>query len=349
MNRAIKRGIWLFGFALFFLAGFSNADTTVRDHIRQNTTWTKAESPYLIYGDLMIAKGAVLTIEPGVEVRFAATRGGRVTGATTANTDLIVLGGLRAVGTQAEPITFTSLKSGERWGAVYFSGSDSANAILQHCMIKGGKVVVNHASPTITGCAIFGGQSGVEIVANAAPRIYNNRIAANGVGIVLWSPTAQPVISRNEIYRNQYGIYARNFGQVRITGNRIYGNLRYNVVNMSASSLELPQNDFRQADPVQVAKTIYDGYDNPNFGKVNFLPYTGMPADAATQLAKLTPGAVQGEQPKLEQEEDLFAYGRPFDSMKVGNIEKERKSSSSTMKALAVGATAVATAVFFLL
>ncbi|MEO1279322.1 MAG: right-handed parallel beta-helix repeat-containing protein, partial [Planctomycetota bacterium] len=44
--------------------------TEVGGFIRQDTTWTLAESPYLATDDVVLRDGAVLTIEPGVEVAF---------------------------------------------------------------------------------------------------------------------------------------------------------------------------------------------------------------------------------------------------------------------------------------
>src|SRR5262245_23845624 len=59
-----------------------------------DTTWTKANSPYTV-GAVVVWPGVTLTIEPGVEVRFAANAGMRV------------LGTLHAQGTAEEPIRFT--------------------------------------------------------------------------------------------------------------------------------------------------------------------------------------------------------------------------------------------------
>jgi parallel beta-helix repeat protein len=316
-----------------------------------STTWTKANSPYVISSDILVAKGAILTIEPGVEVQFASTTGGKVTAATTDNTDLIIQGGIRAIGDAANPIVFGPAVAGSLWGSIFFYNSDpAANSTLQNCMIKGGKISLNYASPTITQCAIFSGRSGIEVVANSNAQILNNRITANGAGIILWSATCNPVISKNEIYNNNYGIYIRDFGTPNISGNAIYSNRKYNVVYYSPKPFSMPANDFRLADVTQIETLIYDGYDNPQLGKVDISGYVGQPAGTApaAAMAQVTPTA-KVEQPKLDNEEELWGYGRPFEAMRIDNMDKGKKKGSSVFKVVAVGATAVVTGLLLLL
>lgn len=68
--------------------------------ISVNTTWTKANSPYVVTQSVYVNSGVVLTIEPGVLVKF------------TQNTGLYIQGNgqLLAVGAVGEPIVFTSLR-----------------------------------------------------------------------------------------------------------------------------------------------------------------------------------------------------------------------------------------------
>src|ERR1039458_8691430 len=247
--------------------------TYVNAGIAVSTEWTKDNSPYVIQSDVMVSRGAVLTIDPGVEVQFVASTTGKV----GSGPNLVIQGGLRAVGNSTGSISFGPAAQGSLWGAIYFYNSDATNSVLQLCMIKGGRVVCNASSPIITQCAIYGAKSGVEIGANSQPQIIGNRITADGYGLSLLSDTASPVVTGNEIYNNNYGFYLKDFGTPNISGNKIYNNIKYNFVNYSPKTLAVPNNDFRILDAQQIVRTIYDGAYNATLGRVNFMPYVGMP------------------------------------------------------------------------
>ncbi len=88
----------------FLLVSFLKAQTPVSGGIYANTTWTLANSPYIMTGPVVVFPGKTLTIEPGVEVRVKY--GG------IPNTGLMhyleVRGSLVAVGTLNNPIVFKS-------------------------------------------------------------------------------------------------------------------------------------------------------------------------------------------------------------------------------------------------
>jgi parallel beta-helix repeat protein len=88
-------------------------------------TWKKAQSPYIITGDISIPRSKTLTIEPGVVVKFAArfrfTVGYRAT--------------LRAIGTEQDPILFTASNTETGWFGIRFVNS-GADDTLQYCTLE---------------------------------------------------------------------------------------------------------------------------------------------------------------------------------------------------------------------
>ena len=64
-----------------------------------DTTWTQANSPYVLDGNITVNPGVTLTIDPGVVVKLSAqTR------------TLTVKGVLQALGTADQSVVFTSIK-----------------------------------------------------------------------------------------------------------------------------------------------------------------------------------------------------------------------------------------------
>jgi len=91
-------GILLF-LLLFFLGSQSAFAATLQNaHITADTVWVASSSPYIVTENIEIKPEVTLTIEPGVVVKVDVSR------------SIVVHGILRAVGTEYEPISFTSTK-----------------------------------------------------------------------------------------------------------------------------------------------------------------------------------------------------------------------------------------------
>ena len=123
-------------------------------------TWMLAESPYVVQGNITVT--GTLTIEPGVEVRFASSRGLKVPENAT----------LAAIGTVEQPITFTSdaaSPSPGNWDWILFDDSGNDDT-LEHCVIEYARYGIycyaegtgrepniflnEHVRPTVQNCTI---------------------------------------------------------------------------------------------------------------------------------------------------------------------------------------------------
>lgn len=158
--------------------------TNVSGAITTNTTWTLANSPYVVTGTVTVSNNAQLTIEPGVEVRFNALQS-LVVGSGTA-------GVLVAQGTGALPILFTTnsaTPAAGQWGGIQLNVT-SATTLLDHCTIEYGgsgtpncNLRVGSATPTIQNCTVrlSDGYGAFVTGATTRPHLVGNAFESNGL------------------------------------------------------------------------------------------------------------------------------------------------------------------------
>jgi hypothetical protein len=123
---------------------FSKGQTPVGGGIYSNTTWSLANSPYIVTDTVVVFPGVTLTIEPGVTVKF---ENNMVLEIRQAN--------IIAIGTNSDSITFTSNSANPNindWGKIYLN--ESKNTIFKFCSFKyanqGLYILDNYYAPTDT-------------------------------------------------------------------------------------------------------------------------------------------------------------------------------------------------------
>lgn len=180
-------GIFAFSADFSFAAGPTDVYLTT---ITEPTTWTKANSPYILHYKLTVK--AKLMIEPGTVVKFASSA-----------TGIEMLAEISAIGTKKEKIVFTSIHD-DSVGGNSDAGSERAplrgdwdkiNASPNYAA-KFENVVVSYATTGIMS------QSTVSQYENL--EIKNSEIKNNVTGIDILN--LSPVIESNVISNNSTGI-----------------------------------------------------------------------------------------------------------------------------------------------
>ena len=184
----------------------SPGPTYISGVLEGQIAWTLAGAPYIVIADALVDGQSSLTIESGVEVRFAT------------GTTLYVDGALRAEGTEDNEVVFTSDKAspaaGDWQGIQIRDSSDDSRTLLSHVRVQyaQGGINISSASPTVSYSTIVSNTTGIGCSWwGSGPLITNNLIAYNSTGIDC-RPSEARVIS-NTVRNNGTGV--KSFGTIR--------------------------------------------------------------------------------------------------------------------------------------
>ncbi len=217
------------GFALVLRINPTYA-ATVSGIISSNTTWTLANSPYDLTGNVLVNDGVTLTVEPGVSVNLGSYY-------------IMVNGTLQAAGDDANPIYFNSgqitfTEFSTDWNESASTGSIIENAILDSIITLNNSAKFHSCTtysainiqtkdgiPLVTKNTIRGG---ISAAMGSMPVISNNTILDSGISLFL----ANATVTGNTITGTQTGITAytdySGYGWYNCTslieGNLIFGN-----------------------------------------------------------------------------------------------------------------------------
>lgn len=219
--------------------------TRVSGVVETDTTWYAGASPYVIEDTVVVKDKAVLTIEPGAEIRSKG-KGIVIEGSVRARGDKESMISFDAVeGAKWEGIRFRNVKEKENLlrftrirNAVLAVGMEASSPAVDSCEITGNEdgIQVSGAfsKPKITATSVHGNKgAGIAVVADAKPVISESKISDNGRGGIVIQNGA-PRIERSTIIQNRGTGIKADRSQAVITLNNIYDNKPLDMEGMAA-------------------------------------------------------------------------------------------------------------------
>lgn len=231
------------------LLGTVQASTEVIGIISSNITFTKANSPYVFTGPVVVNANATLTIQAGVSIDLNSNY-------------LEVSGTLIAKGSSVDWIYFKD-------GLINFASTSTTSCIIENAILNGILVSISSSvkinstyvqgrqaknvidiyggSPMISNNTLTGGVDSIAIVniSGGSPTISNNNIIShvdNGL-----YPNPPPGMNR---FGTEYGVYAENVNGAYITNNRLILTFRVASIQVASGTATVEGNSELSYNPV---------------------------------------------------------------------------------------------------
>lgn len=242
-----------------------------------------------VKGDVVVEKGATLTILPGTRVMFLPVSDENKSGADPTRSEITVRGRLIAQGTRnSGQIIFTSGGTNPQmndWSGIVIKNPRTPS-VLNNCLIEYAYKGVNcyGSSPEISESEIrYNLYAGISCEVRANAVIRKNSITSNEFAGVVCELASNPIVEQNIITQNTNGviIFDRsqpNLGTVEYTRgssrgeNLILNNFEANIYNHSANDILAQNNLWNTSNPADIAANIYDKRQNSSKGEIIFLP-----------------------------------------------------------------------------
>ena len=167
-----------------------HAATYVSGPISSDTTWSLANSPYMLTGSVFVNPGVTLTIEPGVKVDFYMH-------------SLQVSGTLIARGTSDNNIIFfssypTNSMAIYFWSSTSWNESTGTGSIIENAVLSSAYISVSSCSPKISNNYFTNNRYTSISIINGSSLILNNSFDCQATVIYVTSSVpCSPTISRN--------------------------------------------------------------------------------------------------------------------------------------------------------
>lgn len=177
--------------------------TAVSGAIEADTVWYSGASPYILGKNVIVKDKALLTIEPGTQIK-------------SKDGALIIEGKLSAAGDNDHIIDFDQASEGQSWPGIVFANVKDKENIIKFVRIKNARTAISCQA--------------------SSPKIEMSELTQNNEALKIQGAFSKPVIAKNSIYKNRgIALLVSDGAAPLIKGNSIQDNENTGLLVQSAA------------------------------------------------------------------------------------------------------------------
>jgi len=213
-------------------------ERTVSGIIDRETRWKAEEGPFILDGDLLIAKGANLVITPGAKIiiKSGAKKSFLTTPFDKADSSLVsirVSGSINCVGRRNKPVVFTPERTeftDYSWRGIILDEADSRYTEIAFTEISGAvtAITVRKSNPFIRNNALENSNIGVHCAEGSMPKIYNNLISTCFAAGIMVEKSNPQILNNIIAFNSNAGLLCDGRSKIVFKYNCVFGNIDRN-------------------------------------------------------------------------------------------------------------------------
>jgi len=216
-------------------------ERTVSGIIDRETRWKAEDGPYIVEGDLLVARMANLVIAPGTKIiiKNAAKKAFLTTPFDKADSTLLsirVLGSISCVGRRSNPIVIVPERTelaNYSWHGIILDEADSRYTEISFTEISGAAaaVTVKKTNPLLRNNALENSNIGIHCVDGGIPKIYNNLISSCFTAGIKIEKSNPQILNNIIAFNNNIGVWGDNKSKITVKYNCVFGNTDDNFLD----------------------------------------------------------------------------------------------------------------------